>query len=89
MHELQAEVKGKVQGVRFRDYVQTVATELGIKGYVRNVSDGTVYVVAQGEQDALKALMEHLHEGSVLSVVESVSGTWATPRTTYYDFSVL
>lgn len=89
MHELQAEVKGKVQGVCFRDYVQVVATELGLKGYVRNQSDGTVLVVAQGEQEALKSLMEYLHEGSVLSVVESVAGIWMTPNRTYQDFSVL
>jgi acylphosphatase len=89
MIELQSIVTGKVQGVRYRDFVQSAAAELGLVGYVRNNPDGTVLVVAQGEPDTLKNFVEYLHEGSVLSEVVSVSVDWSTASKTYHDFSVL
>ncbi len=89
MIRLKSIVTGKVQGVRFRDYVQVSATELGLVGYVRNLSDGTVEVVAEGEPDTLKEFVEHLNEGSLLSKVETVSVDWGTATATYREFSVL
>jgi len=89
MTELKAVVTGKVQGVRFRDYVQQAATELGLIGYVKNLSDGSVEVVAQGLPDNLRALVEYLYEGSVLSEVSDVVIEWRTSKVTYHDFSVL
>lgn len=89
MVELQATIAGKVQGVRFRDYVQKVAGEIGVVGFVRNNPDGTVYVLAQGEPDLLKSLVEYLYEGSVLSLVDTVSVDWATVRDPYSDFSII
>ncbi|HMO77876.1 MAG TPA: acylphosphatase [Candidatus Paceibacterota bacterium] len=89
MIEIQGTVIGKVQGVQFRDYVQSVAGELGIVGYVQNNHDGSVLVVGQAEPDTLKSFVEYLHEGSVLSEVNSVSVEWGTARVTYDDFSVL
>jgi len=89
MVELEAIVKGKVQGVRFRDYVEKTATELALTGYVKNLPDGSVLVVAQGLPDNLKELVEHLYEGSILSQVESVAVDWRTGAVTYRDFSLL
>jgi acylphosphatase len=89
MIELKAVVTGKVQGVRFRDYAQGAAVELGLVGYVKNLPDGSVEVVAQGWPDNLKAFIEYLYEGSVLSQVKDVIVEWRTSRVTYHDFSVL
>lgn len=89
MIELVALVTGKVQGVRYRDYIQTVATDMGLVGYAKNNPDGTVTVVAHGLPDVLKDLVEHLHEGSVLATVDGVAVEWRTPTVTYYEFSVL
>jgi acylphosphatase len=89
MIEMYAVVAGKVQGVRYRTYVQESATELGLVGYVRNLTDGTVEVVAQGLPDTLKEFVEYLNEGSLLAKVESVSIDWRTARTTYDEFSLL
>lgn len=88
MIEMHSIITGKVQGVRYRDYVQAAAGELGVVGYVRNNPDGTVLVVAQGEPEILKNLVEHLHEGSVLATVDTVSVEWGTAFVTYDDFSV-
>lgn len=89
MLELHCVVSGKVQGVRFRSYLEEAATSLGLVGYVRNLSDGTVEVCAQGDQDVLKSFVEYIHEGSLQAKVEGVDASWRTPRTTYYEFSVL
>jgi len=85
---LRAVITGKVQAVGFRDYVQVVATELGVVGFVQNERDGSVLVVGQGEPDALKSFVEHLHEGSLQARVEGVAVEWETPHTTYTDFSI-
>ena len=89
MTELYAIVTGTVQGVRFRDYVQVSASTIGLTGFVRNNSDGSVTVVAHGLPDDLKSFVEYLHEGSLQAKVEGVSVEWRTARATYDDFSVL
>lgn len=89
MIELQATITGKVQGVRYRDYVQQAATELGLVGTVVNQKDGTVFVVAQGMPDVLKTFVEYLHEGSVLSRVDGVAVDWRSPSQTFYEFSII
>jgi acylphosphatase len=89
MIEMYAVVTGKVQGVRYRTYVQESATELDLVGYVKNLNDGTVEVVAQGLPDTLKEFVEYLNEGSLLAKVESVSIDWRSARKTYLEFSVL
>jgi len=89
MIELRATVTGKVQGVRYRDYVQDSATKLGLVGLVQNKPDGEVFVVAQGLPDILKEFVEYLHEGSVQSEVIGVAVEWGTVTKEYYEFSVI
>lgn len=65
-------VKGRVQGVGFRWFVQREAAELGLRGWVRNTEDGHVEVLAAGEPDQLKDLMKALGQGSRGSRVDEV-----------------
>lgn len=88
MTEMYCIVGGKVQGVAYRAYIQDAAMNLGITGWVKNLNDGTVEIVAQGSPDSLKDLVEYLHEGSLLAVVESVSIDWRTSKVVYDDFSI-
>lgn len=88
MMEISCIVSGKVQGVAYRAYVQDAATELGLVGFVSNLPDGTVAVLAQGDPDLLKAFVEYLHEGSILSVVDAVAIDWQTPKTVHDDFAI-
>ena len=88
MTEIYCIVSGKVQNVRYRDYVQVSAGALGITGWVQNLSDGTVAVCAQALPDNLKEFVEYLHEGSLQAKVEAVSVDWRTARTTFDDFSI-
>lgn len=89
MTEIQCIITGKVQNVRYRDYVQTSATELGITGWVKNMPDGTVAVCAQGLPDTLKEFVEYLHEGSLQAKVEGVSVEWKTAKKLFDEFSIL
>lgn len=88
MLEIQCLINGKVQGVAYRAYVQDSALALKLSGYARNLPDGTVEVVAQGDGSTLKEFVEYLHEGSLLAVVEGVAVEWRTSRKELDDFSI-
>ena len=65
-------IHGRVQGVFFRNYAAGKARQLGINGFVRNLSDGsTVEVVAQGPEDNIKEFINLLKEGPPDALVES------------------
>lgn len=68
-------VEGRVQGVFFRSSTRTEAARLGVVGRVRNLDDGAVEVVAQGEPDAIAALVGWLWKGPPLSRVTAVTVT--------------
>ncbi len=68
---------GRVQGVGFRWWTQALAKELGIAGTVRNCSDGTVEVLAQGGAEALETFSAKLREGPPHARVEEVRTTEA------------
>jgi acylphosphatase len=65
-------IKGRVQGVGFRWFVQREAGELNLRGWVRNTEDGEVEVVATGETEALAELRASLHRGPRGSRVDHV-----------------
>ena len=65
-------VRGRVQGVGFRWYVEREAHTLGIAGWVRNRSDGTVEVLAQGTREQLFSLRSKLQQGPRASRVDDV-----------------
>ena len=65
-------VRGRVQGVGFRWYVMVEAGRLGLAGYVRNLPDGTVEVVARGTREAVSALEEALARGPSTARVAGV-----------------
>jgi len=65
-------IRGKVQGVWYRYYTRETAQKLGLKGFVRNEKDGSVHAEAEGEEEALTALVEWCKTGPKLARVESV-----------------
>jgi acylphosphatase len=69
-------VSGRVQMVRFRVFVVSVAKKLNIIGTVENLPDGTVQIEAWGESKQLKELIERVHKGSTLSRVDNVAEFW-------------
>ncbi|MBU2617117.1 MAG: acylphosphatase [Euryarchaeota archaeon] len=73
---VRAFVSGRVQGVFFRSFTRSEATSLGIHGWVRNLRDGRVEVLAEGEKSALDELLGRLREGSPAARVEKVDARW-------------
>lgn len=67
-----AVVSGRVQGVFFRDYTRTEAERLGVSGWVRNKSDGSVEVLISGEEHKVDQMVEWLHQGPPMAKVSSV-----------------
>ncbi|MCS7275961.1 MAG: acylphosphatase [Dehalococcoidia bacterium] len=89
MASLRAIVRGRVQGVGFRDFVWRRARFLGLSGYVRNLPDGrSVEVVAEGERQALEQLLEYLREGPRAARVDEVEVHWGQPSGGYPDFAI-
>lgn len=66
------QVSGVVQGVGFRWYVARHARGLGLRGYARNVPDGSVEVVVEGSEEAVVELERLLHSGPAQARVERV-----------------
>lgn len=65
-------VSGRVQGVGFRDFVRRTATDLEVKGTVRNEPDGTVFIEAEGPEDQLKLLLQKCKSGPPLASVRNI-----------------
>lgn len=65
-------ISGRVQGVFFRAYTKEEAERLGLKGWVRNLSDGRVEALFEGEEKAVDEMLKWCHQGSPASVVTKV-----------------
>ena len=69
-------VSGRVQRVSFRWHTQEQARRYNLSGWVRNLDDGRVEVMAEGAEDGLRALVEWVHIGSPKAIVDDVKGGW-------------
>jgi acylphosphatase len=81
-------VTGAVQGVSFRWFTQRRAADLGLVGFVRNHSDGSVEFVAEGARDALDRLLDVVRVGPASAVVENVETQWGAPTGEFHRFEI-
>jgi acylphosphatase len=90
MKEFYSKIYGNVQGVFFRNFAQGKARELGVTGYAKNLSDGTVEVVAQGEEEKLKQFFEFISVGPETAEVESAEISWGPlPEEKFSQFDII
>jgi acylphosphatase len=82
-------IYGRVQGIFFRDSTQRKARELGLTGWVRNEPDGTVKIVAEGEEGDLKKLIKWCYNGPRLARVEKVDIEWAEATGEFERFEII
>lgn len=68
-------IEGRVQGVWFRESTRRKAASLGVKGWVRNRRDGTVEVLAEGPENAVRELISWCHHGPSAASVTRVQET--------------
>jgi acylphosphatase len=85
---LRAIVLGRVQGVFYRAFVEQEASGLGLCGSVRNLRDGRVRVVAEGERKKLEQLVQRLQKGPPSAHVADVTTEWDEYRHEYDDFRI-
>jgi acylphosphatase len=83
-----ATVRGIVQGVGFRWFVQREASRLGVVGWVANLPDGSVEVVAEGDEATLDQLVGRLREGPAASDVRRVDVRREPARGTLVSFGI-
>lgn len=81
-------VSGRVQGVFFRARTRDRARALGITGWVRNLPDGRVEIVAEGARAALEALVSWVSVGPPAAQVTDLTITWETPAQDENEFSI-
>ena len=86
---LECFVFGRVQLVMFRDFTKRQARSLGLTGTVENQKDGSVFVVAEGEEDKICRLLEYLKKGSLLAKVEKIEEKWLPATGEFINFKIL
>lgn len=89
IERLVANVRGRVQGVGFRWFVQRAAQRLSVTGYVRNLADSrAVEVVAEGPRPQLQDLVATLRAGPPGSYVERVDESWGPATGAFAAFEI-
>ena len=89
MMRMHALVYGRVQGVFFRSFVERYAISQRLCGFVRNLPDGSVEVIAEGEEDKLKKLEDELWKGPPLARVDNVSITYLPAAGDFTTFEIV
>lgn len=80
MKHLDIRIDGRVQGVSFRFAARKKAQSLGVKGYVKNQPDGTVFIEAEGEEKQLNDFLKWCYKGSPLANVMDVKIQESKPK---------
>jgi len=69
-------VKGRVQGVFYRAFTRDIATHIGLSGWVRNLSDGSVEALLEGQKDGIEMAIAHFRLGPPGARVDDVNVRW-------------
>ena len=88
MEQFEIKITGKVQGVGFRFFVQHHASQLGIKGWVKNTSDGNVLILAQGGAPEMEIFFNELRKGPPLARIKDITRDKAPVSNEYDGFRV-
>ncbi|MBI2175468.1 MAG: acylphosphatase [Parcubacteria group bacterium] len=86
--QMECVVRGRVQRVMFRDFVWRHARRLRLVGRVHNRKDGSVLVVAEGDEESLQKLRARLHRGPLLARVDAVEVRLGPATGQFTNFSI-
>lgn len=79
---------GNVQGVGFRYTVQDIAAKLGVHGWVKNLEDGRVEIIAEAEEKNLNEFLDKISKGSLGRYIKDADLTWEKPTKEFSDFDI-
>jgi acylphosphatase len=89
LKQVQVVVRGRVQGVFFRASAQREARRLGVTGFARNRPDGTVEIVAEGDEEMLRDFIGWANRGPSAARVDNVEVRWRAFGGEHHDFRTL
>lgn len=81
-------ISGRVQGVFFRQNTRKKVRELGITGWVKNLANGRVEVLMEGEKDKVENLIEWLRKGPIIARVDGIEVFWEEYKGEFNDFVI-
>ncbi len=81
-------ISGRVQGVFFRLFTKEKADLYGITGWVKNLPDGRVEAVGEGDEEVLKEWIKDLWQGPPLAKVENIEEIWEEAKNEFADFMI-
>jgi len=81
-------VSGQVQGVFFRDHTQRWASSLELTGWVRNLRDGRVEALVEGDKESIRDLINKLNQGPPLARVEKIDVNWEDYKGEFKYFQI-
>jgi acylphosphatase len=81
-------VRGAVQGVGYRWFVNQHAELLGLKGFVRNNFDGSVFTEVEGDKSLIEALIKELKVGPRSAHVSNLTVEWSEPKYLFLNFMI-
>ena len=79
---------GSVQGVGFRFTAHSIAARLGLVGWVKNLRDGSVEAVCEGEEKGLKAFIDNIEKGFLDNYIRDKKVTWEEPTREFDSFNI-
>ena len=88
MKRLTATVTGLVQGVSYRYYTRREAKRLDLVGWIRNEDDGSVYVVAEGQDESLQRLIKFMGQGPPSAHVKQITTDWSPASGEFGSFEI-
>ena len=90
MSKIRAHVKveGRVQGVYFRSYTKEVADDNNVTGWVKNMSDGSVEMLLEGEEKDVKSIIDWAYHGPSYAMIINVTTIWDDYRGEFEGFSI-
>jgi acylphosphatase len=81
-------VRGRVQGVFFRDHTRRWAVALSLTGWVRNLDDGRVEIMAEGDENGIRSFIDKVREGPIYARVDDLDVAWETPSGEFSEFRI-
>jgi acylphosphatase len=89
MEQSRLKIVGKVQGVSFRAMACEMALSLGLNGYAKNMPDGSVELLLQGKEEAMKSFISWAKEGSRYAVVKDIQTQIEKADESFTGFKIL
>jgi len=88
MRRVEVYVSGLVQGVGFRYFTRKMAKEIGVSGYVMNLKDGRVFIVAEGDDEQIEKFLSTVKQGPSFAIVKNTEVFQKEATNEFSEFTI-